>query len=65
MPLAPQRRPLSDSRETGEPLTDLQTRPDLDAGTYATPMDKSMHELHLSHVGEPTEYLDFATEGAR
>lgn len=48
--------------------------PGVDAGAYATPMDKgmlyiactrAMHELHLSHVGEPTGFLAFATEGAR
>ncbi|PKQ17538.1 MAG: hypothetical protein CVT68_07990 [Actinobacteria bacterium HGW-Actinobacteria-8] len=48
--------------------------PGVDAGTYATPMDKSMlyiactramHELHLSHVGKPTGFLAFAEGGAR
>ncbi len=48
--------------------------PAANAATYATPMDKgmlyiactrAMHELHLSHVGEPSEFLAFAAEGAR
>jgi len=66
-----QTRPDLDEAGERERLTKVLRR--LDADTYATAMDKSMlyiactramHELHLSDVGEPTEFLASAMEGA-